>query len=258
MVLVQDLALPERRAEDVRRRLFLGRARRLDPVRARRRRRPSARQARRLRRRPQGALLGRVGRFAGQGVSERARSRVSRALRDRLYEKAYDATEPAGSLTPRVGREAWPRRRRFRSPSANSTCITARSAAACSEGTLVKVIGTSTCDCAVVSADKKVADIPGICGIVKGAILPGYLRHRGRPVGGRRHFQMVGRGRLRRRRRASRATDAPRRRSRSPARRACWRSTGTTATAPSWSISCCPASFSVRTSTRRAPTSIAR
>ena len=43
-----------------------------------------------------------------------------------------------------------------------------------SEGTLVKVIGTSTCDCAVVSADKQVADIPGICGIVKGAILPGY------------------------------------------------------------------------------------
>ena len=43
-----------------------------------------------------------------------------------------------------------------------------------SEGTLVKVIGTSTCDCAVVSAEKRVADIPGICGIVKGAILPGF------------------------------------------------------------------------------------
>ncbi|HSH08858.1 MAG TPA: FGGY-family carbohydrate kinase, partial [Oceanipulchritudo sp.] len=35
-------------------------------------------------------------------------------------------------------------------------------------------IGTSTCDCGVVSASKTVADIPGICGIVKGAILPGY------------------------------------------------------------------------------------
>jgi L-ribulokinase len=42
------------------------------------------------------------------------------------------------------------------------------------EGTLVKVIGTSTCDCGVVSARKKIRDIPGICGIVKGAILPGY------------------------------------------------------------------------------------
>jgi L-ribulokinase len=42
------------------------------------------------------------------------------------------------------------------------------------EGTLVKVIGTSTCDCGVVSAAKAVPDIPGICGIVKGAILPGF------------------------------------------------------------------------------------
>jgi L-ribulokinase len=42
------------------------------------------------------------------------------------------------------------------------------------EGTLVKVIGTSTCDCGVVSAEKPVRDIPGICGIVKGAILPGF------------------------------------------------------------------------------------
>ena len=38
-----------------------------------------------------------------------------------------------------------------------------------------KVIGTSTCDCGVVRADKEVADVPGICGIVKGAILPGYF-----------------------------------------------------------------------------------
>ena len=42
------------------------------------------------------------------------------------------------------------------------------------EGVLVKAIGTSTCDCAVVDASSKVADIPGICGIVKGAILPGF------------------------------------------------------------------------------------
>ncbi len=42
------------------------------------------------------------------------------------------------------------------------------------EGTIVKVIGTSTCDCGVVSAEKIVPDIPGICGIVKGAILPGF------------------------------------------------------------------------------------
>ena len=127
-----------------------------------------------------------------------------------------------------------------------------------SEGTLVKVIGTSTCDCAVVSAEKRVADIPGICGIVKGAILPGLLRHRGRPVGGRRHFQLVGRGRLRRRRRAPRAADRRGGAAEARPEPACSRSTGTTATAPSSSIRCCRACSSGRRSTRRAPKSTAR
>jgi L-ribulokinase len=41
-------------------------------------------------------------------------------------------------------------------------------------GTLVKIIGTSTCDMMVVSLRKKLADIPGLCGIVPGSILPGH------------------------------------------------------------------------------------
>ena len=36
------------------------------------------------------------------------------------------------------------------------------------------MIGTSTCDCAFVPRDKEVADIPGICGIVEGGVLPGF------------------------------------------------------------------------------------
>lgn len=64
-----------------------------------------------------------------------------------------------------------------------------RSAAAAGKGTLVKVIGTSTCDCAVVSADYAVADIPGICGIVKGAILPGFYGIEAGRVGRRRHLR---------------------------------------------------------------------
>jgi L-ribulokinase len=43
-----------------------------------------------------------------------------------------------------------------------------------STGKLVKIIGTSTCDMAVWPADKDLADIPGICGIVDGSILPGF------------------------------------------------------------------------------------
>jgi L-ribulokinase len=38
----------------------------------------------------------------------------------------------------------------------------------------VKIIGTSTCDMMVVPVGEPLADIPGLCGIVKGSILPGY------------------------------------------------------------------------------------
>ncbi len=42
-------------------------------------------------------------------------------------------------------------------------------------GKLVKIIGTSTCDMLVSPSDQELADIPGICGIVDGSILPGYF-----------------------------------------------------------------------------------
>jgi len=42
------------------------------------------------------------------------------------------------------------------------------------EGVLVKIIGTSTCDMVVAPGSTKLPDIPGICGIVDGSILPGY------------------------------------------------------------------------------------
>jgi len=41
-------------------------------------------------------------------------------------------------------------------------------------GTLAKIIGTSTCDMMVAPVGTKLADIPGLCGIVNGSILPGY------------------------------------------------------------------------------------
>ncbi len=95
-------------------------------------------------------------------------------LRDRLYEKSYDANEPAGSLC-----SEWAARLGLAAgiPIAIGEFDVHYGAIGCGvrEGTLVKVIGTSTCDCAVVSAENPVADIPGICGIVKGAILPGFF-----------------------------------------------------------------------------------
>lgn len=40
-------------------------------------------------------------------------------------------------------------------------------------GTLVKIIGTSTCDMMVAPMDGQLANIPGVCGIVPGSIVPG-------------------------------------------------------------------------------------
>ncbi len=95
------------------------------------------------------------------------------ALRDRLYEKAHDATEPAGRLC-----SDWADRFGLNVgiPIAIGAFDVHYGAIGCgvAEGVLVKAIGTSTCDCCVVSPDHLVADIPGICGIVKGSILPGY------------------------------------------------------------------------------------
>jgi L-ribulokinase len=42
-------------------------------------------------------------------------------------------------------------------------------------GTLVKIIGTSTCDIAISPSGRKLADVPGLCGIVNGSVLPGYF-----------------------------------------------------------------------------------
>ena len=41
-------------------------------------------------------------------------------------------------------------------------------------GALVKIIGTSTCDMMVVPVGQELADVPGLCGIVNGSILPGF------------------------------------------------------------------------------------
>ena len=40
-------------------------------------------------------------------------------------------------------------------------------------GTLVKIIGTSTCDMMVAPMDRTLPDVPGLCGIVPGSIIPG-------------------------------------------------------------------------------------
>lgn len=95
------------------------------------------------------------------------------SLRDRLYDKAFDATEAAGWLSRK-----WAEKLGLPEgiPIAIGELDVHYGAigSGIEEGVLVKSIGTSTCDCAVVRAEEQIADIPGICGIVPGAILPGY------------------------------------------------------------------------------------
>ena len=94
------------------------------------------------------------------------------ALRERLYTESYTVDVLAGYLT-----DEWAGKLGLSAgiPVAIGAFDAHLGAigAGVKEGTLVKIIGTSTCD-VLVSADLK-EDVPGICGIVDGSVLPGYF-----------------------------------------------------------------------------------
>jgi L-ribulokinase len=95
-------------------------------------------------------------------------------LRDRLYDKTYTVETEAGKLTPQ-----WAKNLGLKA--GISVAVGAFDAhlgaigSGIATGKLVKIIGTSTCDTLVAESGKQLADIPGICGIVDGSILPGYI-----------------------------------------------------------------------------------
>jgi L-ribulokinase len=95
------------------------------------------------------------------------------ALRDRLYDRAWPSDRPAGHLSAE-----WARVFGIREglPIAMGAFDAHYGAvgAGIATGTLVKIIGTSTCDIAIAPAGDEVSDIPGICGIVNGSVMPGY------------------------------------------------------------------------------------
>jgi L-ribulokinase len=95
-------------------------------------------------------------------------------LRDRLYDEAHTLDRPAGALSTE-----WAAKLGLRGgiPIAMGAFDAHLGAigAGVRTGTLVKIIGTSTCDCAVLPEAGAMPDVPGICGIVPGSILPGYL-----------------------------------------------------------------------------------
>jgi len=94
-------------------------------------------------------------------------------LRDRLYQEAYPPDRPAGSLTAK-----WADTLGLRAgiPVAMGGFDAHYGAvgAGVQKGTLVKIIGTSTCDIAVAPGEEKLEDVPGICGIVDGSVMPGH------------------------------------------------------------------------------------
>ncbi|MCD6365397.1 MAG: ribulokinase, partial [Planctomycetes bacterium] len=97
-------------------------------------------------------------------------------MRPALAAQAVAVDQPAGTLS-----EHWAKRTGL--PAGIPVATGAFDAhlgavgAGVAPGTLVKIIGTSTCDIMVVRTDSSSppAHIPGLCGIAKGSVLPGYF-----------------------------------------------------------------------------------
>ena len=93
-------------------------------------------------------------------------------VRDRLYDVAVPSSEPAGTLAADVAE-------RCGLPAGIPVAAGAFDAhhgavgAGVTPGTLVKIMGTSTCDIAVwpFDADRPLPEIPGLCGIVPGSVV---------------------------------------------------------------------------------------
>ena len=93
-------------------------------------------------------------------------------LRDRLYDKTDTIDVAAGKLT-----QQWAEKLAL--PAGIPVAVGAFDAhlggvgSGIAPGKLVKIIGTSTCDMIVSEPGQQLPDVPGICGIVDGSILPG-------------------------------------------------------------------------------------
>ncbi|MBN2216388.1 MAG: ribulokinase [Pirellulales bacterium] len=93
-------------------------------------------------------------------------------VRDHYAAPALPSDRPAGAIDPAVAKKVG-------LPAGIPVAVGAIDAhlgavgAGIKPGTLVKIIGTSTCDMLVVPGDQKAPDVPGLCGIVPGSIVPG-------------------------------------------------------------------------------------
>lgn len=95
-------------------------------------------------------------------------------LRGRLYDEAFPSDTPAGTLT-----EEWAEKLGLKAgiPVAVGAFDAHMGAvgAGVRPGTLVKILGTSTCDITVLPNTAPLGEVPGVCGVVDGSVLPGHF-----------------------------------------------------------------------------------
>jgi L-ribulokinase len=94
-------------------------------------------------------------------------------LRKRLYDKAYAADQAIGFLSKEWAHKLGLSAQVTVAGGAFDAHMGAVGAGV-KTGTLVKILGTSTCDVMVWPNKEKLADIPGVCGIVDGSVKNGY------------------------------------------------------------------------------------
>ena len=92
-------------------------------------------------------------------------------LRDRLFSTAHTADTQAGTLCPEWAEKLGLSEGIAIAVGAFDAHMGAVGAGI-KEGTLAKILGTSTCDLMIAPTDKPLADIPGVCGIVNGSVTP--------------------------------------------------------------------------------------
>jgi len=107
-----------------------------------------------------------------QGFLASLAPECARLAAERMQRQAVPADQPAGTLDAKVAKKVG-------LPAGIPVAAGAIDAhagavgAGIKAGTLCKIIGTSTCDMMVVPLTKDLVDIPGVCGIVPGSIVPG-------------------------------------------------------------------------------------
>lgn len=100
--------------------------------------------------------------------------RLGEVRRSKSFDHAYSCATRAGALSP-----AWAAKLGL--PAGIPVAVGGIDAhlgavgAGIKPGTLVKILGTSSCDMLIHPNHQPLVDIPGLCGIVDGSIVPGYF-----------------------------------------------------------------------------------